>query len=161
MHGVHPSAESSSAMCITPQSHEKKNLKNSAVCIIPRSRTPRCASYCGVKLRGVHHTAESSDQISQKNSTVWCTPWSQESNCIQRSQNQNLQESQVAFKGTIRRHPFNGEHISWKKRFVENFFYLLSLNFCARISQRNRNQGPRWVRIMKKMEVENLLTHSL
>ena len=34
-------------------------FKNSVVCIPPRSQTPRCASYRGVKLHGVHHTAES------------------------------------------------------------------------------------------------------
>ena len=40
--GVHPTAES-----------------DSAVCIIPRSQTPQCASYRGVRLCSVHHTAES------------------------------------------------------------------------------------------------------
>ena len=42
LHGVHPSAKSSSAVCITP-----------------RCQASRCASYHGVKLRCVHHTAES------------------------------------------------------------------------------------------------------
>ena len=36
---VHPTAESSYAMCIPPL-----------------SQATRCASHCGVKLRGVHHT---------------------------------------------------------------------------------------------------------
>ena len=33
-----------------------------ALCIIPWSQEPQCASHCGVKLCGVHHTAELSDQ---------------------------------------------------------------------------------------------------
>ena len=51
--GVHPSTESSSTVCITPQSH-----------------TPRCASHRGVKFCSVLPTPESS-------STVCITPWSQ------------------------------------------------------------------------------------
>ena len=43
---------------------------DSAVCIIPRSQTPRCASHCGVmktkhlkELSGVHPTAESDSAV--------------------------------------------------------------------------------------------------
>ena len=36
-----------------------------------------------------------------------CTPW---------SQNRNLHLSLVAFKGTIRRNPFRGEHIYHEKK---------------------------------------------
>ena len=66
LRGVHHSAESDSAVCITPRSQALRCaslrgvkgtnfLKNSAVCILPRSQAPRCASHRGVKL----HTAES------------------------------------------------------------------------------------------------------
>ena len=48
-------------------------------------------THLGVVLCGVHHTAES--------------------NCTPRSQKQNLCESLVAFKGTVRRNPLSGEHI--------------------------------------------------
>ena len=44
--GVHPTTESSSAVCITLL-----------------SQAPRCASYCGVKLPGVHHTSESDSGV--------------------------------------------------------------------------------------------------
>ena len=43
LRGVHPTVESSFAVCIPL-----------------RSWTPRCAAHHGDKLRGVHHTAESS-----------------------------------------------------------------------------------------------------
>ena len=72
LRGVLPTAESDSAVCITPL-----------------SQAPRCASYHGVKLRRVHHTAESK--------------------CTLLSQNRNLYESLGAVKRTIRRNPFRGE----------------------------------------------------
>ena len=96
--GVHATAESDSAVCITPL-----------------SQAPRCASYRGVKLRGVHHTAESK-----------CTPG---------SQNRNLYKSLGAFKGTIRRNPLRGEHIYHERIYLKyvglliNFFCLRSDNF--------------------------------
>ena len=65
-------------------------------------------NFCAVKLCGMHHTAES--------------------NCTPRIQNRNLCESLVAFKGTIRRNPVRG-HLSWKKKFEEKNFDLLSLKF--------------------------------
>ena len=46
----------------------KKERKSSAVCIPPRSQTPRYATYRRVKLRGVHPTAESSDEQFFNNS---------------------------------------------------------------------------------------------
>ena len=89
--------------------------------IIPRSQTWRCAAHHGDKLCGVHPTAES-------DSAVCIIPWSQalrfathrgvklrglqhtlESKCTPRSQNRNLWESLVAFKGTIRKNPFRGK----------------------------------------------------
>ena len=60
LHGVHHTAESSSA-CLH---HTAES--SSAVCIIPRSQAPRCASHRGVKLRRVHNTAESRDEKFSK-----------------------------------------------------------------------------------------------
>ena len=124
-------------------------------------------NFCAVKLCGMHHTAES--------------------NCTPRIQNWNLCESLVAFKGTIRRNPVRG-HLSWKKTFEEKIFDLLSLKFwlsggcnahrrvelfelCDRISWQNRNRigkyfslfirGPGGFESWKKIEIENLVTHSL
>ena len=179
-------------MCIPPWSQTPRcashrvvsdqNLsKNSAVCIPLlsqarqcasqplQSQSWRCLSHCGVKLCSVHHTAES--------------------NCSPQSQNRNLCFSLVAFKGTIRRNPFRGEHIqyckSWKKRIEEFFKNLVSLKFWLHrvihttelnfsnlvieyLGESKPNskilwpvyQGPGWVRIMKKIEVENLVTHT-
>ena len=58
LRGVHSTLESDSTVCITPQ-----------------SQTPRCVSHLRDKLHGVHHTAESSDHIFLKKSTV-CIPHS-------------------------------------------------------------------------------------
>ena len=112
------------------------NQSDFAVCIPPQRRALRCASYCGVKLLGVHHTAKSK--------------------CTLRSQNQNLYESLGAFKGTIRRIPFRGEqfyHV--RKDLKKNFLFAKTkiltrwcnahcgvefFKLCDRISQRNQNQ---------------------
>ena len=56
LRSVHPTVESDSAVCITPW-----------------SQTPRCASYHGVKLPGVHRTARSQVTNFSKNSAV-CIP---------------------------------------------------------------------------------------
>ena len=53
---------------------------DSAVCIIPRSRTPQCASYRGVKLRSVHHTTKTDSGVcitplSHKNKVSNKAPW--------------------------------------------------------------------------------------
>ena len=75
LRGVHHTAESSSAVCITP-----------------RSPTLRCALHRGVKLRGVHHT--------------------EEVNCTLNIQNWNLCESLVDFKGNVSR-DFGPPFFSW------------------------------------------------
>ena len=61
--------------------NKTQSESDSAVCIIPQSRAPRCASHREVnghkflkKLWGVHHTAESSF-------TVCIIPWSQAPRC--------------------------------------------------------------------------------
>ena len=63
----------------------------SAVCSIPQKSSQRCATDCGDDLRGEQHTAE-----------INCTP---------RKQNLILHLSMVAFKDTIRKKSFRGEHI--------------------------------------------------
>ena len=68
--GVHPTAESSSA-----------------VCFLQRSQALWCASYCGVKLRGVLYTWESS-------SAVCCAPGSQALWCDAHRGSQGYQLSQ-------------------------------------------------------------------
>ena len=66
--GVHPTHEVKlRSVMHTAESGDQKFFKtlrcashcgsDSAVCIPPRSWAPRCASYHGVKLRSVHHTA--------------------------------------------------------------------------------------------------------
>ena len=60
--------------------------------IPPLSQAPRCVSHGGVKVP----TAESN-----------CTLW---------NQNRNFCESLVAFKATIRRNPFRGEHIFHERK---------------------------------------------
>ena len=60
LRGVHPTAES-----------------DSAVCCIRRSQALRCASHRRVKLGCVHHTVESSDEKFSKNSEVCIPLWSQ------------------------------------------------------------------------------------
>ena len=64
LRGVHPTAESSSMVCLPLRSH-----------------APRCASHRGVKLRGVHHTKESRSPNFSKNSAVCITPRSQAPRC--------------------------------------------------------------------------------
>ena len=103
------------AVCITPQSHEKKYLKNrnSAVCIKPWSQT----AHCGVRI----DIFESLSLLLKRQSgkiLLWV------------------------------------KNLSWKKKFEEQFFDLLSLKFwlcgvmhtrveffelCDRLSQINRN----------------------
>ena len=53
LRSVHPTAESSSAVCISPQSQ----VMNSS------QKTPWCASHRRVKLHCVHHTAESDSTV--------------------------------------------------------------------------------------------------
>ena len=97
------------------------------------SLTLRCASLRGVKLRSVHPIAESSDPNFSK--TVRCTSHQgikfrnvhdkAESNCTRWSQNQNLWKSMVAFKGTIRRNLFRGEHIYHERQDLKTVFWFL------------------------------------
>ena len=77
--GVHPTAESDSAVCITPLFWVKLRgvhhtvESSSVVCIPLLSQALRCAWYHGVKLLGVHPTEDSSDQHFFQNSLV-CIP---------------------------------------------------------------------------------------
>ena len=71
--GVHHIVESSSAVCIILQSQAPWCAFHSGVKLL------QCASYRGVKLCGVHNIAES--------------------NCTPRSQNQNLWDLRLPFKG--------------------------------------------------------------
>ena len=66
------------------------------VSIIRRSQALRCASYREVKLRSVHHIAESK--------------------CTLRSQKQKFCWSLVALKGTNRRNPFRSEHLYHERK---------------------------------------------
>ena len=63
---------------------------SSTMCIIPRRQAPLCASHHGVKLHGVHHTAESSDHKFKKNSVVCISPWSQTPRCASHHRVHNL-----------------------------------------------------------------------
>ena len=187
--GVHPTTESSSVVCITPQSQghqmsQKTSLcasnrrvrlhsvlptaeSDSAVCITQRSQAPLCASHHGVKLRGAHHT--------------------EESNCTPRSLNRSLCEGLVAFKGTIRRNPFRvNTYIVIEKILGKKFWFakpkILTprcdahrgvefFELSDRISRQNRNRIRKTLACLsgaqmglnheKKLEVENFVTHSL
>ena len=87
--GVHPSVESSFAVCITLRSNVSQISQ----------KTLMCASYRGVC--NMHHTTES-------NSTVWCTP---------QSQYRKFWWSLLASKGKIRR-PLLGVNISIMKENI-------------------------------------------
>ena len=97
--GVHHTAESSA-----PNFSKNSEVyillwtveSSSAVCIWPQCQATWCASHPRVKLRGVHHTVEL--------------------NYTPRSQNRKFHWSLDAFKGTIRRNPFMGEHIFHERR---------------------------------------------
>ena len=86
LHNVHHTVESS----------DPNFWKSSAVCIIRWSQALRSPSQGGFKLRTMHHTRESP-----------CTPW---------SQNKKIWCSLVAFKGTIGRNPFRGEHFYHERK---------------------------------------------
>ena len=87
-------------------------LKNYAVCITLwsqfsevknkisyRSPTPQGASYCGVRLHGVHQTVEPDSAVCI---TLWCALHTAETYCTPQSQNFNFHLSLVDFKRTIR-----------------------------------------------------------
>ena len=105
LRGVHHTAErklniwKTSTVWCTPQRCIRWYLK-------PQSLTPQYASHCKIKLSGVHSTTES--------------------NCTLLSPNRNLCESLVAFKGTIRRYPFWGEHFYHERKELKNFFFFFT-----------------------------------
>ena len=77
LRGVHHSAESSSAVCIIPRSQGYQLPQKTPQCAsyrVVKLRGVQCASYRGVELRDVHHTAELS-------SAVCITPRSQTAHC--------------------------------------------------------------------------------
>ena len=113
---------------------------DSTVCISPLSQDLLCASHCEVKLRGVHHTAESSDQNFSKSSAVCIPPQSRAPRCachhgvklcgvhptaesssavcithLSQTAHRGVKSKSLlvsgCFKGTIRRNPFRGERI--------------------------------------------------
>ena len=173
LRGVHPSAKSSSAVCIT--------LKSQVIKIYQKA--PRCASHLKVKLCSVLSTAESSSVvcIAPQSQALWCASHRGVKIEIFVSLWLLLKgQSGEILLGV------NTSTVSWKKRFEENFFDLLSLKFwlwgvmhtaeskfsnfviCDLVKLKPNSkilypvyQGPRWVRIMNKMKVENLVTHSL
>ena len=144
---MHPTAESDSEVCITPQ-----------------SQTPRCASYRGDKLHSVHPNAESSSAAcitswsrdknfflklrsvhptAMSDYAVCITSLSQtlrrashhgvrlpgvhhtvKSNCTPQSQNRNICESLVGLKGTVERNPFRGEHILHERKDLKTIFLI-------------------------------------
>ena len=68
------------------------------------NKSQRCATHCSDDLRSLHPTAKSI-------SVVCITPQRQTAH---RGDKINL--SQVAFKGTICRNPFRGEHIYYERK---------------------------------------------
>ena len=136
--------------------------------------TMQYASLRGENLHGVHPTRS-------QFSAVCITQRNQSPQCVSKM----LLD---AFKGTIRRNPFRGEHIHHERKALKHkkwvystkskILTLLCYAHCRgnifehgnQISQRNQNrirkyvslfyQVPGWVRIMKKMVVKNLVTHS-
>ena len=73
----------------------------SVVCNTPRSQSRQCAAY-----RGDDPTHRGDDLRGAQ----------------QQNQNRNLHLSMVAFKETIRRNPFRGEHIYHEIKDFNNFF---------------------------------------
>ena len=107
---LHPKfSEKRSRKALQTQKHKKWTYSSQVIKISQKAL--RCASHRGVNLRCVYHTAES--------------------NCTPQSQNWNLCDSLVTFKGTIRRNRFRGEHIYHERKEL-NFFFLLSLQFWIR-----------------------------
>ena len=160
--GAQHTAEIISEVCNTPQRWSwqcavycRDDLRGvqpteemiSAVCNPLRRWSPRCATHRGDDLRSVQHTSEI--------------------NCTLQNQNQNLHFSIIAFKETIRRNPFMGKHIYHERKDLK--ICTLWRQLCDQISWWNWNQiqkyislfiRAKWVQIMKKLEVKNLMTHS-
>ena len=121
----------------TTESRVPTFSKNSVVCIPLRSQAPRYASYRGVKLCGVLPTTESSSAVCRtlRIQAQQCASYREvklrsvhhtgKSNSTPRSQNRNLWESLVAFKGTIRRIYFRGKLFYHVRKDWENFFLII------------------------------------
>ena len=143
----------------------------------------------------MHHTAESSStvcitlrsQVTQPSQKLGGVFHTTRSNCTTRSQNWNLCNSLVAFKGTIRRNSFRGKYIYHKKKIWRNFFSFAKLKIltplchahrgveffelCDWITQQNGKRiwkyfslfirGPHGFESCKQIEVKNLVTHYL
>ena len=135
------------AVCITPQSHEKKYLKNrnSAVCIKPWSQT----AHCGVRI----DIFESLSLLLKRQSgkiLLWV--------------NKSIMKEKIW--RTIFWFAKPKILTLWCHAHQSRIFRTLR----STISDKSKlnlkilypvHQGPIWVRIMKKMEVENLVTHSI
>ena len=91
----------------TPQSPGLQALKKST----------RRATYRGDDLRGVQHTRIwSLPCATHRKVDLSGVQHTAETNCTLRSQNGNIHLSVVAFKQTIRRNPYWGEHIYHKRK---------------------------------------------
>ena len=152
LHGVYHTAESSSVVWLpnvhhTAESSDQNCSKHSVVCIPPRSQAPWCASHLGVKIEifvslqlllkgqsGEILLGANTSIIRENSIKVWKSGFT---------------KLKILTPGC---HAHRG---------VEIF------KLCDRISKLNSKilmfiyQGPGWVHIMKKMEVKNLVTHSL
>ena len=154
-----------------------------AVCGTLQSQSRRCAVHRGDDLSGMQHTEETISAVCstpRKQSEQCAThhrdnfvgvQYTAETNCTPQSKNRDLHLSVVVFKGV------NSEHIYHKRKDLSIKFKFAKTNFVvsavcvhtkettlwSNISTKSKPiiQEPRWVRIMKKQEVENLVTLSL
>ena len=158
----------------------------STVCNIPQRSSSRCATYSGDYLHGVHHTAEMTTVHTTETISSMCNiPRRYIAHCrikiviftclwllLKRQQG----EIEILLG-------VNTSTVSWRKRFEEIFFICQEFFFittmcctpwrqlCDLISRRNRNwirkyfslfiSGPDGFKSWKKLEAENLVTHSL
>ena len=120
---------------------------DSEVGCTPWSLTLRYYAHLGAWLRGVMHTMEFFEKLGSLDSMVWCTPWSFLNTffhdsavwCTPWSQTRGMMQTGDHFKNS---------NISAKCKLNSKILYPVY-------------PGPRWVQIMKKIKVENLVTHSL
>ena len=165
-------------MCIIPQSQARgcashcgfkwpKFHKNSPVCIKPQSQAPRCASHHGVKLCGVHHTVESSSAVCitpQSQNWKFCFLWlllNGQSGEILSGVNTSVMKEKIWSKFFR----FAKLKILTPHRRVE-FVWSLWSNISAKSKPNSKIlypviRGPDGFESWKKIEVENLVTHSL
>ena len=110
---------------------------DSAVQCAPQSWTPRCDAHCRAWLCGVMHTPEldyavgctlrsqTSSNMSVFRVFVFVTPFDsvfrQTAHCGVKIE---IFESLVAFKGTIRRNPFRGEHIYHERKDLKTKYFI-------------------------------------